>query len=230
MKYVIEVNKLCKSYNTGGEESKILKNLTFKVAKGEFLSLMGPSGCGKSTLLYLLGGLDKPTSGNVSLLGNDLSKISERKISKLRRSNIGFVFQFYNLIQNLSVQDNILLPVILDGKKVSDYSEKLEEMLSIIGLSQKRDLTPRELSGGQQQRVAIARALIYEPEIVFLDEATGNLDSKTGMEVMELLCRINKEMKKTLIHVTHSKEVADYGSRLINLKDGVITSDKKIRK
>lgn len=230
MKYVIEVKNLCKNYNTGGEECKILKNLNFKVAKGEFLSLMGSSGCGKSTLLYLLGGLDKPTSGNVSLLGNDLSKISERKMSKLRRSNIGFVFQFYNLIQNLSVQDNILLPVILDGKKVSDYSEKLEEMLSIIGLSQKRDLTPRELSGGQQQRVAIARALIYEPEIVFLDEATGNLDSKTGMEVMELLRKINKEMNKTLIHVTHSKEVAEYGSRLINLKDGVITSDKKIKK
>lgn len=230
MKYVIEVKNLCKNYNTGGEECKILKNLNFKVAKGEFLSLMGSSGCGKSTLLYLLGGLDKPTSGNVSLLGNDLSKISERKMSKLRRSNIGFVFQFYNLIQNLSVQDNILLPVILDGKKVSDYSEKLEEMLSIIGLSQKRDLTPRELSGGQQQRVAIARALIYEPEIVFLDEATGNLDSKTGMEIMELLRKINKEMNKTLIHVTHSKEVAEYGSRLINLKDGVITSDKKIKK
>lgn len=229
MKYVIEVKNLCKSYNTGGEECKILKNLNFKVAKGEFLSLMGPSGCGKSTLLYLLGGLDKPTSGNVNLLGNDLSKISERKMSKLRRSNIGFVFQFYNLIQNLSVQDNILLPVILDGKKVSDYSEKLEEMLSIIGLSQKRNLTPRELSGGQQQRVAIARALIYEPEIVFLDEATGNLDSKTGMEVMDLLRKINKEMNKTLIHVTHSKEVAEYGSRLINLKDGVITSDKKIK-
>ena len=227
MEYIIEANNLCKSYYTGGEECKILKNLNFKVARGDFLSLMGPSGCGKSTLLYLLGGLDKPTSGKVTLLGNNLSTISERKMSKLRRSNIGFVFQFYNLIQNLSVQDNILLPIILDGKKVEDYSDKLQEMLEIIGLTEKRNLTPRELSGGQQQRVAIARALIYEPEIVFLDEATGNLDSKTGTEVMELLCRINKEMNKTLVHVTHSKEVAEYGNRLINLKDGVIIADTK---
>lgn len=226
MKYVIEVKNLCKSYNTGGEECKILKNLNFKVAKGEFLSLMGPSGCGKSTLLYLLGGLDKPTSGNVNLLGNDLSKISERKMSKLRRSNIGFVFQFYNLIQNLSVQDNILLPVILDGKKVSDYSEKLEEMLSIIGLSQKRNLTPRELSGGQQQRVAIARAVVANPKLILADEPTGNLDSKNGKEVMDLLCELNRE-GTTIVMVTHSQKDAAMAQRTIDLFDGHIVSDVK---
>lgn len=217
---VIKVKDLCKSFIMGQEEVKVLKNLSFEVEKGDFLSIMGPSGCGKSTLLYLLGGLDKPTSGTIELLGKDLDNIKEKDINTMRRRNVGFVFQFYNLVPNLNVEDNILLPLILDGKKIADYKEKLTEMLEMIGLSNKRKATPRELSGGQQQRVAIARALIFEPEIIFLDEPIGNLDSKIGFEIMELFKTINEEMGRTLVQVTHSREAADYGTKLMMLKDG----------
>ena len=145
-------------------------------------------------------------------------------MSKLRRNKIGFVFQFYNLVPNLSVEDNIMLPLILDGKKLKDYKGKLDEILDIIGMKAKRKMTPRELSGGQQQRVAIARALIFEPEIIFLDEPIGNLDSKTGAEIMELFRKINKEYGKTLVQVTHSEKSAEYGTSIIRLLDGQIVS------
>lgn len=225
---ILDVNNLCKSFKVGKEEVQILKNINLKVEKGEFVSIMGPSGGGKSTLLYLLGGLDKPTSGSVVLGNEDLSKIKEKQMSKLRRNKIGFVFQFYNLVPNLSVEDNILLPVILDGKKIKDYKNKLDEILDIIGMKDKRKLTPRELSGGQQQRVAIARALVFDPEIIFLDEPIGNLDSKTGTEIMKLFKKINKQYGKTLIQVTHSKESALYGSSIVKLIDGEIVGVEKV--
>ena len=219
---IIEVSNLNKAFKVGKENIKVLKDINFKVEEGEFISIMGPSGGGKSTLLYLLGGLDKPTSGTVSIAGKDISKIKKKEISWMRRNKMGFVFQFYNLVPNLSVEDNILLPIILDGKKLKDYNKKLEEILDIIGMQDKRKLTPRELSGGQQQRVAIARALIFEPDIIFLDEPIGNLDSKSGTDIMKLFKKINQEYGKTLIQVTHSAEAAKYGTSIINLVDGEI--------
>lgn len=224
----IKVTNLKKSFKVGKESIDVLKNINFTVEKGEFVSIMGPSGGGKSTLLYLLGGLDKPTSGSVEINGRDLSKVKEKEMSKLRRDKIGFVFQFYNLVPNLSVEDNIMLPLILDGKKIKDYKQKLDEILDIIGMKEKRKLTPRELSGGQQQRVAIARALIFEPEIIFLDEPIGNLDSKTGAEIMELFRKINKEYGKTLVQVTHSEKSAEYGTSIIRLLDGQIVSKQML--
>ncbi|MGL5354612.1 MAG: ABC transporter ATP-binding protein [Clostridium sp.] len=225
---IIEVKNLYKSFKSGKESTEVLKGINFTVSKGEFISIMGPSGGGKSTLLYLLGGLDKPTSGTVSINGKDISKIKEKEISSMRRNKMGFVFQFYNLVPNLSVEDNILLPIILDGKKIKNYSKKLNEILDIIGMREKRKLTPRELSGGQQQRVAIARALIFEPEIIFLDEPIGNLDSKTGTEIMELFRKINVEYGKTLIQVTHSAKSAQYGTSIIELIDGEIVNKEEL--
>jgi putative ABC transport system ATP-binding protein len=219
---IIQVSNLNKSFKVGKENVKVLKDINFNVTKGEFISIMGPSGGGKSTLLYLLGGLDKPTSGTVCIDGKDISTIKKKEISWMRRNKMGFVFQFYNLVPNLSVEDNIMLPIILDGKKLKDYNKKLDEILDIIGMQDKRKATPRELSGGQQQRVAIARALIFEPEIIFLDEPIGNLDSKAGTDIMKLFKKINQEYGKTLIQVTHSAQAAKYGTSIINLIDGEI--------
>ena len=190
--------------------------------QGEFVSIMGQSGSGKSTLLYILGGLDVPTSGSVFMNGMDISKFNDEKMSRIRRQNIGFVFQFYNLIPNLNVTENIMLPLLLDGKKMRDYKKSLTDILEIVGLSDKRGHTPRELSGGQQQRVAIARALIGNPEILFADEPTGNLDSHTGAEIMSLLQRINKERGQTIIMVTHSPEAAKSNNRVITVSDGLL--------
>lgn len=225
---VIEVKELSKSFKVGNDEVQVLKNINFEVEEGEFVSIMGPSGGGKSTLLYLLGGLDKPTTGQIKINNEDISTINEKKMSKLRRRKIGFVFQFYNLVPNLSVEDNIMLPLMLDGKSLRDYEEKLDKILELTGMTEKRKLTPRELSGGQQQRVAIARALIFEPDIMYLDEPIGNLDSKTGMEIMELFKKINTEYGKTLIQVTHSREAANYGTTLIKLLDGQIMGKESL--
>lgn len=224
----IEVFDLNKNFKVGKEEINVLKDLNFSVDKGEFLSIMGPSGCGKSTLLYLLGGLDKPSSGIVNVNGKDLSKLSEKQKSIIKRRELGFVFQFYNLVPNLSVEDNILLPIILDGGKIKDYSRKLTEILDRIEMSHKRKVTPRELSGGQQQRVAIARALVFEPDIILADEPIGNLDSKTGTEIMRLFKNINKDLGKTIIQVTHSQESAAYGTSILKLRDGEIVIREEV--
>lgn len=231
MSYVIETNHLCKSYDLGSEKVEILKDINLTVEKGSFYSIMGPSGSGKSTLLYLIGGLDKPTTGTIKINGKELSTMKDQAESEMRRRDIGFVFQFYNLIPNLNVEENIMLPILLDGKKMKDYREDLEEILRIVGLTERRRHTPRELSGGQQQRVAIARALINKPDIIFADEPIGNLDSKTGKEIMELLQVINQTQGKTIVQVTHSREAADYGTHLIMVKDGCICEEqsKKIR-
>ncbi|MGJ7921688.1 ABC transporter ATP-binding protein [Neobacillus sp. LXY-4] len=221
----IEVDHLYKSFKLGTESVEVLKDLNFSIEKGEFISIMGPSGCGKSTLLYLLGGLDNPTSGHVLLDGKDYANMKEKEKSKMRRTEMGFVFQFYNLVPNLNVEDNILLPILLDGKKPKVYEKELKKILDIIGMSSRQKHTPRELSGGQQQKVAIARALLFNPEIIFADEPIGNLDSKSGMEIMKLFKTINSEFGKTIIQVTHSKEAAAYGSRVLNLKDGEIVKD-----
>ena len=173
-------------------------------------------------ILYLVGGLDKPTSGTIKIDDKDINKMKDSEISKLRRKEIGFIFQFYNLVQNLTVEENIMLPVIMEGLKRKDFEKQLNEILEIVGLTNKRKSLPNELSGGQQQRVAIARAVILNPKIILADEATGNLDSKSGKDIMELFKRINKEKNITILQVTHSGETAKYGDRIIYLKDGKI--------
>lgn len=220
METVIEASNVCKTYQLGNLDVEVLKNIDMDIKKDEFVSIMGPSGSGKSTLLYLLGGLDKPTSGSIKINGKELSVMKDREESIIRRRDIGFVFQFYNLIPNLDVEDNVMLPLLLDGKKIKDYKKKLDAILEIVELSDRKRHTPRELSGGQQQRVAIARALINEPDIILADEPTGNLDSNTGTEIMKLLKRINLEESKTIVQVTHSSEAAAYGQRIIYVKDG----------
>ena len=219
---IIETKNLNKTFKMGDLDIEVLKDINLSIESGEFVSIMGPSGSGKSTLLYLIGGLDKPTSGSVKIKGNELSEMKDKEQSIMRRRDIGFVFQFYNLIPNLSVEENVILPVLLDGKKLKDYRSKLDDILEVVGLADRRTHTPRELSGGQQQRVAIARALVNEPDIILADEPIGNLDTKTGTEVMQLLQRINREKKKTIVQVTHSKEAADYGNRIINVRDGKV--------
>lgn len=219
---VIEANNLSKTYKLGDIDVPVLKSIDLKIHRGDFLSIMGPSGSGKSTLLYLLGGLDSLTEGSLKINGQELSAMKDNEQSLLRRREIGFVFQFYNLVPNLDVEDNILLPSLLDGKKQHECRERLESILELVGLSDRRKHTPRELSGGQQQRVAIARALINDPEIILADEPIGNLDSVTGTEIMKLFCRINKEKNKTIVQVTHSAEAGAYANRIIHVKDGVI--------
>jgi putative ABC transport system ATP-binding protein len=218
----VETVNLWKSFQLGEVEVEVLKDITIAIARGEFVSVMGPSGSGKSTLLYLIGGLDKPTSGSIRINGKELAKMQDEEESLLRRRDLGFVFQFYNLIPNLTVAENIMLPVLLDGKNLKREEGKLEQILEDVGLSDRRHHTPRELSGGQQQRVAIARALINEPDIILADEPIGNLDSKTGTEIMKLLQRINRERGKTIIQVTHSEEAAAYGDRIIHVRDGKV--------
>ncbi len=225
----VEVRNLNKSFYIGKEEVKVLKDLNFSVEKGDFISIMGPSGCGKSTLLYLLGGLDNQTSGSIIINGKDISKLKEHEKAQMKRKDVGFVFQFHNLVPNLSVEDNIFLPILLDGRKVKNYRKELKTILDLIELSNKRKSTPRELSGGQQQRVAIARALLFQPEIILADEPIGNLDSKNGIKIMELFRNINKEYGKTIIQVTHSEASAQYGDLIINLKDGVIISQRRVK-
>ncbi|MEE8705475.1 MAG: ABC transporter ATP-binding protein [Oscillospiraceae bacterium] len=219
---VIEGKNIIKDFKIGSTVTRVLKGISLQITKGEFVSIMGPSGSGKSTLLYILGGLDSPTNGKVLLGGKDISRYNDEKKSVMRRRNIGFIFQFYNLIPNLNVEENILLPILLDGKNAKDYRKQLHNILEIVGLTDRRKHTPRELSGGQQQRVAIARALINSPDIIFADEPTGNLDSKTGTEIMELLKEINHESDKTIIMVTHSADAAAYGNRIVSVRDGII--------
>ncbi len=204
-----------------------LDGVDFQVEKGEFVAIMGPSGSGKSTLLHLLGGLDGPTEGNIFLAGQPLAKLSERKATLVRRHNVGFVFQFFNLLPTLSAEENILLPVIIDGKDQRKYKERLNSLLELVGLSDRRHHKPDQLSGGEQQRVAIARALVTEPAILLADEPTGNLDSKTGTSIMELLKRSCDELDQTVIVVTHDAKAAAYADRVIFLRDGVIVQELK---
>jgi putative ABC transport system ATP-binding protein len=219
---IIRVNQLSKVFGEKENYNKVLDNISFEIEKGEFVSLMGASGSGKSTLLYLIGGLDKPTEGQVFINDKDINTLKEKELSEIRRKDIGFVFQFYNLVQNLTVEENIMLPVVMDGRKEKDYKERLDKILDSIGLKDKRTSLPSQLSGGQQQRVSIARAMILNPSIILADEPIGNLDSKSGEEVMNLFKKINEEENITILQVTHSEEASKYGNRVIRLKDGKI--------
>lgn len=204
------------------ENIKVLRGVSLIVQKGDFISIEGASGSGKSTLLTILGGIDRPDSGEVLFCGEDIAKMTEKELAILRRTKIGFVFQFFNLAPYLTVFENVLLPIILDKKKVSEYENKALDLLKDLGIYEYKDRLPAALSGGEQQRVAIARGLIFSPDVIMLDEPTGNLDSVNSAGIMDLLKRINLELGTTIIQVTHSRENAEYGNRKIVIKDGII--------
>jgi putative ABC transport system ATP-binding protein len=220
MSAIIEVKNVNKTFGKNENINHVLNGADMTVEEGEFVSLMGASGSGKSTLLYLIGGLDRSFEGNISVCGKDLGTLKDKELSDLRLKNMGFVFQFYNLVMNLNVEDNILLPQTINGKKKSELKESLNEILEITGLTEKRKAMPNTLSGGQQQRVAIARAVLGNPSIILADEPTGNLDTASSKEVMELFARLNKEKGLTILQVTHSEQCAEYGTRIVKLVDG----------
>jgi len=217
---IIEVNNVSKTFGKGENINQVLNGASMSVEQGEFVSLMGASGSGKSTLLYLIGGLDRNFEGNISVCGQDIGSLKDRALSDLRLKNMGFVFQFYNLVMNLNVQDNILLPQSMNGKKRSELKDALDEILEITGLTEKRKAMPNTLSGGQQQRVAIARAVLGNPSIILADEPTGNLDSASTVEIMDLFRKLNQEKGMTILQVTHSEACAQYGTRTIRLDNG----------
>ena len=223
---MIVLENLTKVYRTDEIESTALNQVSFKIDKGEFVSVMGPSGCGKSTLLNILGMLDKPESGSYQFLGQEVSGLNEKGRSEVRKHNIGFIFQNFNLIDELTVFENIELPLIYNKVSSAERKKRVNHLIDKIGISHRASHFPQQLSGGQQQRVAVARALITKPPLILADEPTGNLDSSHGNEVMELLCELN-ENGTTIVMVTHSAHDASYSARTINLLDGQIVSEKK---
>ncbi|MDU4890807.1 MAG: ABC transporter ATP-binding protein [Clostridium sp.] len=223
---VLKVENLRKVYGKGDSEVRALDGVSFTVAKGEFIAIIGASGSGKSTLLHLLGGLDRPTSGKVIINDMEIYNQNENSLSIFRRRNIGFIFQFFNLMPILNVEENISLPALLDNEKVD--KKYLDEIIKIIGLEERRKHIPSELSGGQQQRVSIARALINKPSIILADEPTGNLDSKNSKEVIDLLKATAKKYNQTLLLITHDSRIAEQADRIITLSDGKIKSDVKL--
>ena len=220
MNKVIEVINVSKTFGKNTNLNRVLDGANMYVEEGEFVSLMGASGSGKSTLLYLIGGLDRDFEGNISLCGQDIGSLKDKQLSDLRLKNIGFVFQFYNLVMNLKVEDNILLPQTINGKSKASLKADLDEILELTGLTEKRKAMPATLSGGQQQRVAIARAVMGTPAVILADEPTGNLDSKSSIEIMELFSKLNKEKGLTILQVTHSEKCASYGTRIVKLENG----------
>jgi len=223
---MIKLNKLTKVYRTDELESTALNAISFEINKGEFVSIMGPSGCGKSTLLNILGMLDKPESGSYEFLGNEVGHLKEKGRSEVRKKNIGFIFQNFNLIDELTVFENIELPLLYNKVPTSERKQRVNELMEQIGIAHRASHFPQQLSGGQQQRVAVARALITKPPLILADEPTGNLDSSHGNEVMELICDLH-EAGTTIVMVTHSSHDASYSDRIINLLDGQIVSEKK---
>ena len=217
---LIELRNVEKIYNEGKEnEVRALRGVSLKVHEKDFIAIIGPSGSGKSTLLHMLGCLDKPTKGKVLIDGKDVSKMNDEDLARIRREKIGFVFQTFNLIPTLTALENVELPMKLNGKKASEARERARELLKIVGLEKRLDHLPSQLSGGEQQRVAIARALANEPEIILADEPTGNLDSKTGFEIVKLMKKLNRE-GYTFVIVTHDLRIADFANKKIRIKDG----------
>ncbi|MBS7658605.1 ABC transporter ATP-binding protein [Candidatus Bathyarchaeota archaeon] len=219
---MIEVFNLEKIYSIGSVKVYALKGINLSIKKGEFIAVVGPSGCGKSTLLNLLGALDKPTKGKIIVDGIDITQLTDKQLAKFRNLKVGFIFQSYNLINRSSVLKNVELPAIVSGVPAKIRRMKALTLLKLVGLEEKVYRKPMELSGGEQQRVAIARALINDPAIILADEPTGNLDSKTGNEIIQLLTKINKERNATIVMVTHNLELANKTDKIIWLKDGQI--------
>ncbi|WMM23413.1 ABC transporter ATP-binding protein [Tissierella sp. MB52-C2] len=218
---LLEVNAISKTYGTGEARVNALKNVNFSIPKGEFVAIVGESGSGKSTLLNMIGALDTPTSGKVLIDGNDIFGMKDEKLTIFRRRNIGFVFQAFNLIPELNVEQNITFPVLLDYKKPDQTY--VEEILTVLSLKNRRNHLPRQLSGGQQQRVAIGRALINRPMLILADEPTGNLDSHNSNEVISLLKTASKRYQQTIIMITHNRSIASAADRVLQVSDGVLT-------
>lgn len=221
-KFVVNAVGIEKQFSNGEFTVDVLKGVSLSVAEGEFVAIVGESGSGKSTLLYCLAGIETPTKGTVQLVGRDLSLISDKELAEMRRREVSFVYQYDNLVENLSAYENITLPLVLDKKKESEYQEKVKEICDFLGISERLKNRPKELSGGEQQRVALARALVTSPKVIFLDEPTGSLDKERGEQVMQLLEKINKERGVALVMVTHSSAHSQYATRIVEIEDGII--------
>lgn len=224
---VLEVDKLTKRYGEGESEVIALDHVSFSVEKGEFVAIIGASGSGKSTLMNLIGGIDVPTSGSVRIDGKEIGKMNESELAIFRRRNIGMIYQFYNLIPTLTAEENIMLPWLLDNRK--ENREKLEDILSMLKLEKRAKHLPGQMSGGQQQRVSIGRALINDPAFILADEPTGNLDSKTSQEIIDLLKYTNQKYNQTILLITHDEKIALQADRIIAIGDGKIVSDEVIK-
>lgn len=224
---ILKVENLCKRYGEKDTEVVALDNVSFTVEKGEFVAIIGASGSGKSTLLHLIGGVDRPTSGKVFIDGTDIYELNADKLAIFRRRQVGLIYQFYNLIPILNVVENITLPCRLDGKEVKE--ERLEELLEILNLKNRKEYLPNQLSGGQQQRVSIGRAIVNYPAIVLADEPTGNLDSKASREIIDLLKMSNQKYNQTVILITHDENVALEADRILTIDDGKIVKDERVR-
>ena len=224
---ILKVKNLCKNYGKGNTLVKALDNISFSVEKGEFVAIVGASGSGKSTLLHLLGGVDHPTSGEIIIDGENIYKLNENNLAIFRRRQVGLIYQFYNLIPILNVEENITLPILLDGR--TPDKTYLKELIDILGLKNRINHLPNELSGGQQQRVSIGRALMNRPALLLADEPTGNLDSKASHDIMELLKMSNEKYKQTIIMITHDYNLALNANRIITIDDGKMISDEKVK-
>lgn len=229
MSAILQLDSICKSYYLGKQELQVLKGISLNIHKNEYVALMGPSGSGKSTLMNILGCLDSPTKGTYILNDKDVSKMPDNDLADVRNKEIGFVFQQFNLLPRLTAAENVALPLVYNGTAKKKRLEQALEMLDRVGLSDRSHHKPNELSGGQNQRVAIARALVNNPAIILADEPTGNLDSKTSVEIMEIFGKIQRE-GNTVILVTHEEDIANYAHRVIRLKDGIIEKDTIQRK
>jgi len=229
LEYVVETQDLRKTYMQGGRPLEVLKGVDLRVEPGEFLAIMGPSGSGKSTLLNLIGALDRPTSGRVLINGVDLSTLNDNQLARLRNREIGFIFQFFNLIQRMDALSNVELPMIIAGVGREERRRRALSLLDQVGLGDRVHHKPNQLSGGEQQRVAIARALANDPDLLLADELTGNLDSKTGDEIMSLLRDLNQEQGKTFILITHDPSVGQRTDRLLTLRDGELVGEKRLK-
>lgn len=218
---LLEVNNICKIYGSGETAVRALKKVSFSVPKGEYVAIIGESGSGKSTLLNMIGALDTPTSGKVTIGGKDIFSMNDRKLTVFRRRNIGFIFQAFNLVPELTVEQNIIFPVLLDYQKPD--KKYLEELLTVLNLKERRNHLPSQLSGGQQQRVAIGRALITRPSLILADEPTGNLDTQNSSEVIALLKEASRKYEQTIIMITHNRNIAQSADRILQVSDGVLT-------
>ncbi|HDR6317903.1 TPA: ABC transporter ATP-binding protein [Bacillus thuringiensis] len=225
---VVRLENVVKTYGEGDTEVQALKGINLSIHKGEFVTIVGASGSGKSTLLHILGGLDYPTSGNVIIGGENIYQLKDNELSIFRRRNIGFIFQFFNLIPVLNVQENIALPTLLDNEQVDE--KYLNEIIQVLGLQERRNHLPSELSGGQQQRVSIGRSLMNKPDIILADEPTGNLDTNNTKEVLMLLKATAKKYNQTVILITHDPSIASNSDRIITVEDGMIISDNQLVK